>query len=384
MAKARVNGIEIDYQDTGRGRPILLTHGHMSGRTAWDGQHAALGDRYRVISWDVRGHGQTEVPDDPAQYSLELTVADIQAPAQPPRDRARRHRRPLARRLRLARLLPRASREVEALVICDSGRASQTRRPAAVERAGRSPRADELEARALESLAGRSREVQETRSRHRSARSLAHATRGILAQQGSTVIDGLPSIDVPTLVIVGDQDTAFLAPCEYMAKKIPGARLETIVGAGHSSNLDRPDAFNRVLLEFLESLRPARSGGIDRDEAAGDNAPAYEEGIDARHNGRWRHCFLRSPSRSAGRSIAGLRDGRDVRVTGRPTATMPAARATAADPDRSGETVGRFASRGRNRRARTPATAGRAGGSPSRPRPSSSTGRSTSAPRSAG
>ena len=52
MAKARVNGIEIDYQDTGRGRPILLTHGHMSGRTAWDGQHRALGDRYRVISLD--------------------------------------------------------------------------------------------------------------------------------------------------------------------------------------------------------------------------------------------------------------------------------------------------------------------------------------------
>ena len=79
MAKARVNGIEVDYRDTGRGRPILLTHGHMSGRTAWDGQHLALGDRYRVISWDIRGHGQTDTPDDPAQYSLELTVADIRA-----------------------------------------------------------------------------------------------------------------------------------------------------------------------------------------------------------------------------------------------------------------------------------------------------------------
>ena len=79
MAKARVNGIEIDYQDTGRGRPVVLTHGHMSGRTAWDGQHQALADRSRVISWDIRGHGQTDAPDDPAQYSLELTVADIRA-----------------------------------------------------------------------------------------------------------------------------------------------------------------------------------------------------------------------------------------------------------------------------------------------------------------
>ena len=145
---------------------------------------------------------------------------------------------------------------VDALVICDSGpgyRNAQARQQWN-ERAF--ARAAELEAQGLESLASRSREVQEGRHRQRSARALAHATRGILAQQGSTVIDGLPSIAVPTLVIVGDQDTPFLAPCEYIAKKIPGARLETIAGAGHSSNLDRPEAFNRVLLGFLDSLGP--------------------------------------------------------------------------------------------------------------------------------
>jgi pimeloyl-ACP methyl ester carboxylesterase len=41
-----------------------------------------------------------------------------------------------------------------------------------------------------------------------------------------------------------------------MAKKIPGARLEVIAGAGHASNLDQPEAFNRVLLDFLGSLPP--------------------------------------------------------------------------------------------------------------------------------
>jgi pimeloyl-ACP methyl ester carboxylesterase len=78
----------------------------------------------------------------------------------------------------------------------------------------------------------------------------------MLAQRDSRVIDGIPSITVPTLVIVGDQDQPFLAPCEYMAKKIPGARLEVIAGAGHSSNLDQAAAFNRVLLDFLETLPP--------------------------------------------------------------------------------------------------------------------------------
>jgi pimeloyl-ACP methyl ester carboxylesterase len=67
-------------------------------------------------------------------------------------------------------------------------------------------------------------------------------------------MDGLPSVAVPTLIIVGDQDQPFLAPSQYMAKKIPGARLEVIKNAGHSSNLDQPDAFNRVLRDFLDHL----------------------------------------------------------------------------------------------------------------------------------
>jgi len=73
--------------------------------------------------------------------------------------------------------------------------------------------------------------MRESVSYHRSAQGLAHAARGMLAQRDSCVIDGLPTIRVPTLIIVGDADQPFLAPCEYMAKKIPGARLEVIPGA---------------------------------------------------------------------------------------------------------------------------------------------------------
>src|SRR3989304_1442772 len=45
----------------------------------WGGQPRALGERYRVISWSLRGHGRTESPADPAQYSADLTVADMRA-----------------------------------------------------------------------------------------------------------------------------------------------------------------------------------------------------------------------------------------------------------------------------------------------------------------
>src|SRR5262249_27799190 len=79
MAQTTLNGIEIDYAVSGRGRPVILSHGYGATGRMWDGQRRTLGDRYRLITWDMRGHGQTESPNDPAHYSTELTVGDIHA-----------------------------------------------------------------------------------------------------------------------------------------------------------------------------------------------------------------------------------------------------------------------------------------------------------------
>ena len=71
--------------------------------------------------------------------------------------------------------------------------------------------------------------------------------------------DLLPTIAVPTLVVVGEGDA--IAPvdvAEAMAKAIPDARFEIVPGAGHVANLENPDVFNRVFSEFLSSL-PAGS-----------------------------------------------------------------------------------------------------------------------------
>src|SRR2546428_4062750 len=77
--RAHANGIAIDYEVTGDGPVVLLSHGYGSTRHMWDDQHRAFADRWRVISWDMRGHGQTDSPDDPARYSAGLTVADMGA-----------------------------------------------------------------------------------------------------------------------------------------------------------------------------------------------------------------------------------------------------------------------------------------------------------------
>jgi pimeloyl-ACP methyl ester carboxylesterase len=76
----------------------------------------------------------------------------------------------------------------------------------------------------------------------------------MLAQVDSRVIDHLPEIDIPTMIIVGEKDEPYHGASHYMASKIPGARLETIPDAGHAANMDNTPAFNRVVLEFLGSL----------------------------------------------------------------------------------------------------------------------------------
>ena len=72
---------------------------------------------------------------------------------------------------------------------------------------------------------------------HRSARGLANAGRVMLVQRDARVIDSLPDIDVPTLVLVGEHDRLFLAASDYMAAKIVGAKKVVVAGAGHAANV---------------------------------------------------------------------------------------------------------------------------------------------------
>ena len=248
------DGVRIYYEVHGSGPPLLLTHGYSSTSGMWQGQIAALSKHHQLVLWDMRGHGQSDYPEDASAYSEALTVADMAAVLDAVgAEQAIVGGLSLGGYMSLAFYLAHPEM-VDALIICDSGPGYRNAEARNAWNQRANERAGTLEARGLEALGGRSREVRDALGHHKSAQGLAHAARGMLAQQDARVIDGLASIRVPTLVIVGDQDTPFLAPCEYMAKKIPGARLEVIAGAGHASNLDQPEAFDRVLLRFLDSL----------------------------------------------------------------------------------------------------------------------------------
>ena len=87
---------------------------------------------------------------------------------------------------------------------------------------------------------------------HRSAQGLAHAARGMLAQKDGRVIESLPAIAVPTLVLVGENDKQFRPSADYMAAKIPGAEKVILDNAGHAANIDQPAAFNAAVRAFLD------------------------------------------------------------------------------------------------------------------------------------
>ena len=88
-------------------------------------------------------------------------------------------------------------------------------------------------------------------SQHRNAEGLAKAADGMLTQRDARVIESLPTIAVPSLVLVGADDKPFLAAADYMAAKIPGASKVVLPNAGHAANIDQPEAFNLAVTGFL-------------------------------------------------------------------------------------------------------------------------------------
>lgn len=254
MAKLDRNGVKIHYEVHGSGPTLLLSHGYSSTCRMWDGQIAALKDRYQVVVWDFRGHGESDYPSDPALYSEALTVGDMLALLD-----TVGARKAIVAGLSLGGYMSLAfhashPERVRALMLFDTGPGFKNDEARAKWNETAHARAADLEARGLAAL-NASDEVRLTR--HRDASGLAGAARGMLAQQNDRVIQSLDKVAVPTLVLVGANDTNFLAATDYMAAKIRGAAKAVIPDAGHAANLHQPALFNQAVEAFLAKLPAA-------------------------------------------------------------------------------------------------------------------------------
>lgn len=251
MPELNRDGVSIYYETAGEGPAVLLTHGFSASAAMWrDNVPALVEAGWRVITWDMRGHGQSGSPDDVSRYSAALTVADMAALLDAAgADEAVIGGMSLGGYMTLSFHLAHRAR-VRALLLIDTGPGfkKDSAREAWNEQArGRGDRF------LAEGEAALSSSV-EARMQAQNFTGLRHAAYGMLAQDSAAVIHSLPEIAVPTLVVVGDRDEPFLAATDYMAAKIPGARKAVIADAGHASNVDQPAAFNAAVLEFLGGL----------------------------------------------------------------------------------------------------------------------------------
>lgn len=252
-------GVNLYYETHGSGPPLVLTPGFSGTTRMWKPQVEPLSAVSRLILWDKRGHGQSDSPEAAEDYTQELVVDDLAALLD--------HlgvERAVIGGLSLGgytamRFFQKYPGRTRALILADTG--PGYRNPARMKEwtDSRAQVADILEQKGLEgyfmSPEGNLGYTSATDIPHRSAAGLANVSRHVMKDPPLVPAE---SITVPSLVIVGDRDTPFLAASEYMATRIPDARFTLIANAGHAANLDNPGDFNKAVLDFLDSLEPER------------------------------------------------------------------------------------------------------------------------------
>jgi 3-oxoadipate enol-lactonase len=262
--KAKVNGIETNYEIHGKeGAPWLtFSHSLACSLRMWDGQIEAFKDRFRILAYDTRGHGASDAPKGP--YTLDMLAEDL---------------RQLLEHLKIEK--------THFVGLSMGGMIGQTlalKNPALFDRV---VLADTGHAQTPETLKQWDERIQTAESK--GMQPLVQGTierwftkdfrdkpivRKIAELIAATPVPGyvgccqaiaklnttarLKEIKRPVLAIAGEQDAA--APgTRYIGENVPGAKLVMIPQAAHIANIEQADAFNRALRDFLSSPASARA-----------------------------------------------------------------------------------------------------------------------------
>ena len=260
MPKTHVNNIEIAYDDTGSGPAVVLIHGYPFNRSMWTDQVSTLTDRYRVVTLDLRGHGESE--SSSGASTMKLLAQDIAALMDELRiERAVIGGLSMGGYVALAfyQLFP---ERVEKLLLADTRAQADTEE-------GKATRAEQVQQILAEGMAGivnamlpkllcpetvskRPDIVKRVRDMmiHTSPEGAAAALRGMAEREDQT--ERLSQIKVPTLIVVGKEDPITpVADSERMHERISGSELVVIENASHVSNIEQPETFNGALQAFL-------------------------------------------------------------------------------------------------------------------------------------
>jgi len=242
----------LHYTLSGHGPlTVVLTHGLAAGESIWAAQVAALAPRYRVLTWDLRGHGRSPADAGPC------TIADLAADLAAVLDDARVDR---------AVVLGHSAGGVVAMRFA----LDHPRRTAGLVLVGTASECNERARQFYEDLAA----IAETRGMEpvyrrlgvnsaqaqqspTDAATFARVARAMASLNAAPLTDRLGEIHCPAQMIVGEKDFLGAGGSVILSRRIEGAALAIVPGRGHGLFLEDPAGFNQLVLDFLARLPPA-------------------------------------------------------------------------------------------------------------------------------
>ena len=259
-----VSNFTISYNDVGEGEiPIIFLHGFPFDKTMWKGQLDNLKSNNRLIAVDIRGFGKSI--DANSELSMDLFGQDLIAFMDKLQiDKAVVCGLSMGGYIAL-NVLKNYPNRFEALILCDTqciadtaeGKEKRYKTIEQINTDGPSEFNDGFIKNVFhaDSLSAKHEIVESLRSTV-VANSKEAITAGLVAlAERSETCSSLSDIQVPTLIICGKQDVVTpLAQSEFMHSHIKGSTLKVIDNAGHVSNLEQPEEFNKHLVDFLNSL----------------------------------------------------------------------------------------------------------------------------------
>lgn len=260
--KVHVNGIDLAYTDQGKGSPVVFLHAFPLNRAMWEAQVQSLAPSYRIVTVDLRGHGESDAPI--WHYTLEQFADDIKALLD-------HLSLPQATFVGLSMggyllfaLYRKYPELVKAMVLADTRAQADTEEIRAgrfamaqiAYKEGLNPIADLMLPKLLSPASMETRADLKERLRAIIMRNQASGIIGDLMAMAERpdFTPLLNTITCPTLTLVGQHDVP-TPPSEAktMAEHIPHATLEIIPDAGHVSNMEQPEVFTQAVRSFLAS-----------------------------------------------------------------------------------------------------------------------------------
>ncbi len=275
MPIARVNGVDLYYEETGRGFPLVWSHEFAGDHRSWEPQVRYFARRYRVITYNHRGYPPSSVPADGAAYDNLTLVEDLYGLLRQ-LGISRAHVGGLSMGGNVALNFGLRHPELAAsLIVAGCGSGTVDRERFLAEYGGL---AAEVERDGMGVLVARlgaipTRQVFRAKDQRgwdeflrylgeHSALASAHLIRRVILRR-KTIFELEPELrklSIPTLVMVGDQDEPCLEPGLFMRRLIPHAGLVILPMSGHTINIEEPALFNLHAAEFLTAVENGRWG----------------------------------------------------------------------------------------------------------------------------